>query len=209
MTTLHEAPSVALHADDPLTLAGIATHLAQRRFVVTDGTEGGDDVAVVVADALDGRVQQLIHRLHRKGVDGVLLVVAHLDDHALFSAIEAGVTGVLRREDATQERLVAAIEDVRAGHGVMSPDLVGRVVGQVRQLHQQVLEPRGMHVAGLSEREVDVLRLVADGLSTSEIAEKLAYSERTIKNIIQGVTTRLQLRNRAHAVAYALRHGFI
>lgn len=209
MTTLHEAPNVALHTDDPITHAGIATHLAQHRFVVTDGSKGGDDVAVVVADVVDGRVQQLIRRVHRSGVDGVVLVVSHLDDQTLFAAIEAGVSGVLRREEATPQRLAAAINDAKAGHGVMPPDLVGRLIGQVRHLHEQVLEPRGMHLAGLSEREIDVLRLVADGLSTSEIAKKLAYSDRTIKNIIQGVTTRLQLRNRSHAVAYALRHGLI
>jgi DNA-binding NarL/FixJ family response regulator len=54
-----------------------------------------------------------------------------------------------------------------------------------------------------------VLRLVADGLDTHQIAEKLAYSERTIKNVLYGVMSRLQLRNRAHAVAYALREGYI
>ena len=63
--------------------------------------------------------------------------------------------------------------------------------------------------AGLAPREVEVLRLLADGLDTSEIARKLAYSERTVKNVVHDVTTRLQLRNRSHAVAYALREGLI
>jgi DNA-binding CsgD family transcriptional regulator len=54
-----------------------------------------------------------------------------------------------------------------------------------------------------------VLRLVADGLDTSEIAERLSYSERTIKNIIHDVTTRFHLRNRSHAVAFAVRQGLI
>jgi DNA-binding NarL/FixJ family response regulator len=56
---------------------------------------------------------------------------------------------------------------------------------------------------------VEVLRLVADGLDTSEIARQLAYSERTVKNVLHDVTSRLQLRNRSQAVAYALRQGFI
>jgi DNA-binding NarL/FixJ family response regulator len=63
--------------------------------------------------------------------------------------------------------------------------------------------------AGLTEREIEVLRLVADGFDTSEIAGSLAYSERTIKNIIHDVTARLNLRNRSHAVAYAVRQGLI
>jgi DNA-binding NarL/FixJ family response regulator len=62
---------------------------------------------------------------------------------------------------------------------------------------------------GLTQRELRVLRLLADGCSTSEIARELCYSERTIKNAIQAMTARLQLRNRSHAVAYALRQGLI
>ncbi|SDZ07167.1 regulatory protein, luxR family [Saccharopolyspora shandongensis] len=61
----------------------------------------------------------------------------------------------------------------------------------------------------LTEREVDVLRLMADGWCTAEIAGGLGYSERTVKNALSSVTSRLKLRNRAHAVAYALRAGII
>jgi DNA-binding NarL/FixJ family response regulator len=61
----------------------------------------------------------------------------------------------------------------------------------------------------LTGREIAVLRLVADGLDTGEIAQTLSYSERTIKNVLHDITTRLHLRNRAHAVAYALREGLI
>ncbi|MPZ74787.1 MAG: DNA-binding response regulator, partial [Nitriliruptorales bacterium] len=61
----------------------------------------------------------------------------------------------------------------------------------------------------LTKREIDVLRLVADGKDTTEIAHELAFSERTIKNVIHDVTMRLNLRNRTHAVAYALRQGLI
>ena len=68
---------------------------------------------------------------------------------------------------------------------------------------------RGLGLNGLTDRENTVLRLVADGLSTREIASQLAYSERTIKTVMQDLTTRLYLRNRAHAVAYAVRNGWI
>jgi len=72
-----------------------------------------------------------------------------------------------------------------------------------------VLENRGATTSGFSIREVDVLRLMADGLDTHQIGKELGYSERTIKNIIYTFTTRVRLRNRSHAVFYAMRAGVI
>ncbi|MGI8751354.1 MAG: helix-turn-helix domain-containing protein [Acidimicrobiales bacterium] len=77
------------------------------------------------------------------------------------------------------------------------------------RLQRQVLAPRGLSLSGLSDREVDILRLLADGWDTAAIAVKLSYSERTVKQAIHDITTRLQLRNRTHAVAYAVRQGLI
>ena len=96
-----------------------------------------------------------------------------------------------------------------SGEGSVPPDLLGRLLEQVGRLQRHVLGPRGIMFTGLAPREVDVLRLLADGLDTAEIARRLAYSERTVKNVVHDVTTRLQLRNRSHAVAYALREGLI
>jgi DNA-binding CsgD family transcriptional regulator len=76
-------------------------------------------------------------------------------------------------------------------------------------LQQTVLAPRGLTASGLDAREVDVLRLIADGLDTAEIADRMKYSERTVKNILYAMMTRLNLRNRSHAVAYAMRSGII
>jgi DNA-binding NarL/FixJ family response regulator len=72
-----------------------------------------------------------------------------------------------------------------------------------------VLSPRGLTFTGLTEREVSVVRLLAEGYDTAEIARRLYYSERTVKNIIHDITSRLELRNRTHAVAYAIREGLI
>lgn len=74
-------------------------------------------------------------------------------------------------------------------------------------VERDVLGPLGLTASGLETREVDVLRLLAEGLETTEIAQKLNYSERTIKSIVSVMMNRLGLRNRTHAVAYALRTG--
>lgn len=97
----------------------------------------------------------------------------------------------------------------RGRGGALPPDLLGRLLNRVARLQRQVLEPRGLHLTGITSRETDVLRLVASGLSTQEIADQLCYSQRTVKSILHDVTNRFQLRNRSHAVAYAMREGLI
>jgi DNA-binding NarL/FixJ family response regulator len=87
--------------------------------------------------------------------------------------------------------------------------MLGKLLDQVARLQRHVLAPRGISITGLSAREATVLGLVADGLDTREIATKLSYSERTVKNVLHDVTNRFQLRNRVHAVAYALREGLL
>lgn len=77
----------------------------------------------------------------------------------------------------------------------------------IKAVQRDVLAPLGLTTSGLEAREVDVLRLLADGFDTTEIARKLNYSERTIKNIVSVMMNRLGLRNRTHAVAFALRTG--
>jgi DNA-binding NarL/FixJ family response regulator len=136
-------------------------------------------------------------------------VVTQLDDGGLISALEAGACGLLRREEATTERLVQVVQSAAQGDGSVPPDLLGRLLNQIGKLQRQVLAPRGITMSGLTEREIEVLRLVAEGWDTAEIANRLSYSERTIKNIIHDITARLCLRNRTHAVAYAVREGLI
>jgi DNA-binding NarL/FixJ family response regulator len=96
-----------------------------------------------------------------------------------------------------------------AGHGDLPPELLRQLLDHLAGLNRQVLGPHGYSFSGLTERERTVLQLLADGLSTREVALKLCYSERTIKTVIQDLTMRLQLRNRTQAVAYALRQGWI
>jgi DNA-binding NarL/FixJ family response regulator len=202
---------VCVTAPDPLSRAGTISQLrAANDVVLADEDEiRGGGVALVVADEVDVETTRTIRGLRRRGVDRIALLVGRLDDKGLLAAVEAGVGGVIRRSDATPHNLLSAIRAVAAGEGMLPPDLLGRLLDQVGQLQRQVLAPRGLTFSGLTERELSVLRLLADGHDTAEVGRQLFYSERTVKNIVHDVTSRLDLRNRTHAVAYALRQGLI
>jgi DNA-binding NarL/FixJ family response regulator len=202
---------IFVYARDPITEAGIAAALRDSaQLKVLDETDlDHAQVAVVAADEVDDETLRVIKAIQRSSSPRVLLVAARLDDGGVVAAVEAGACGLLRRSEATPDTLVRAVVAAAQGDGMVPPDLLGRLLSQMGRLQRHVLGPRGFTFSGLSERELGVLRLVADGLDTSEIAEQLSYSERTIKNIIHDITTRLQLRNRAHAVAFAMRHGLI
>ena len=147
--------------------------------------------------------------LRRRGAEHVVVVAARMDDAALLAAAEVGASGVLRRSQVTPQSLLACIRAAAAGDGSLPPDLLGRLLGQVGRLQRQVLAPRGLTFSGLTDREVKVLQLLAEGLDTAEVGRRLFLSERTVKNVVHDVTSRLNLRNRTHAVAYALREGLI
>jgi len=166
-------------------------------------------VAVVVAEGVDDAVLRVLRAIQRGGIPRTVLVASLLDDASVVCAAEAGVSALVRRTEATPDRLAQVVVKVAAGEAEMPSDLLASLLGQVGKLQRQVLGPRGLTFSGLSEREIQVLRLVADGYDTAEIARRLCFSERTIKSILHDVTTRLQLRNRAHAVAYAVREGLI
>jgi len=200
-----------VHGSDPISRAGVISQLRARPEIrlVQEMEVDEAAVAVVVTDVLDDDTARTMRALRRGDLPRLLLVATVLDEAALVVAAEIGVGGLLRRIDATPEALVRTIARVAAGDGEIPADLLGRLMEQLGRLQRQVLAPRGLTFTGLSPREVDVLRLVADGLDTGEIAEQLSYSERTVKNVLHELTTRLQLRNRSHAVAYAVREGLI
>ncbi|MFB6951243.1 response regulator transcription factor [Streptomyces niveus] len=203
--------SVAVQAPDPISLAGITSQLRPRPqvTVTTWDAEAPPQVALVVVDTIDEEALKTLRRIQRTTDCRTVLVTTDIDEQKLVSAAECGVAGVVRRSEATPEHLVHVISTVARGEGHIPSDLLGRLLEEVGRLQGQVLGPRGLHFTGLAAREADVLRLVAEGYDTADIATKLAYSERTIKNVLHAVMTRLQLRNRAHAVAYAVRQGLI
>ncbi len=197
--------------EDAILETGVAAHLRSRpNILVVDNADiDSAEVAVVIVESLDDSSGHMVRRVLRNGCPRVVLVVPDVDDAGLMKAVEAGVSGVLRRRETTPEQLEAAVVAAAQGAGMMAPDLLRRLMVQTSRLQRHILAPHGFGPSGISDRELDVLRLLADGFGTAEIANKLAYSERTIKSIIHGLTSRLNLRNRLHAVAYAMRAGLI
>ena len=209
--TVVDRVRVDLRAWDPISQAGVASQLRPRpevRLVDRDEAEAAN-VVVVVVDSVDDEVLGALRQIQRTGSARGVLVVTSIDEQQLVKAAECGFVGVLRRSEATPERLVQVIGAVARGEGHVPADLLGSLLEQVGRLQGEVLGPRGLNLTGLTAREIEVLRLVAEGYDTADIALKLAYSDRTIKNVLHSVMTRLNLRNRSHAVAYALRQGLI
>ncbi|TAM82294.1 MAG: response regulator transcription factor [Jatrophihabitans sp.] len=206
-----ERVPVYIHAQDPISEAGVCSALRPRPElrVVRSEDIGEARVALVVVDSVDEEAVRVMRAVQRQGPSRVVLVASTLDDGGLVAAVEAGVIGLVRRSEATPERLARVIERAAGGEGSVPSDLLGRLLTQVGSLQRQVLVPRGLTFSGLAAREVEVLRLVADGYDTAEISSKLGYSERTVKTVLHDVNSRLQLRNRCHAVAYAVREGLI
>jgi DNA-binding NarL/FixJ family response regulator len=202
---------VFVYADDPVSQAGLEQLLRTRSdmHVVACGQIDDARVAVVGCEEIDDPTLRTIAGIQRDGCPHVIVVVTHLDEDGVLAAAEAGTLGMLRRQEATPERLASVVAHVATGETSVPPDLVGRLLGAVRRLRRAAPFDAVPAAPALDERERSILRLLAEGRDTAEIATTLCYSERTVKGVIHGLTTRLQLRNRSHAVAFALRNELI
>ncbi|WP_410604725.1 helix-turn-helix transcriptional regulator [Amycolatopsis sp. lyj-90] len=205
-----EAVRVAVRAADAITHTGLTSFLRTRpELLVVDIDELTErDVLVVQVGRMTPRVVAGLREESRAGIVKVLLA-GEIRENDVLSAVECRVVAVLPQTRTSTDRLVETIVSAASGRGLLPPDLLGQLLGNIRRLQHDVLSPRGLSSAGLTTREVDVLRLMADGCDTGEIADKLCYSERTVKNVIYELTKRLNLRNRPHAVAYAMQAGVI
>ncbi|MFC8130944.1 LuxR C-terminal-related transcriptional regulator [Streptomyces sp. NPDC057302] len=199
---------VAVSAPDPISREGVISQLRRHPEVELDGDSEPVSVALLVEDTLDEAALARLRRAVRSEGARAVLVAGTVREHELLEVIECGVGAIVWRHEATAQRLVQAVLTTARGGGDLPADLLGQLIGQVGRLHRGSADLQGSFLS-FTKREVDVVRLVAEGFDTSEIAMKLSYSERTVKNVMHGLTTRLHLRNRAHVVAYALREGYI
>jgi DNA-binding NarL/FixJ family response regulator len=136
----------------------------------------------------------------------VIACTSDCGEDSVVAAVEAGAVGYLRKETLTQDVLQAALQAAEGGAAIMAPDLLGAM------LHGAPVEADGgprFTTQRLTEREQRVLALIAEGYPTREVAQQLCYSERTVKNVLHDVVTKLNVRSRSQAVAHAVRDGLI
>ncbi|WP_255276207.1 response regulator [Actinomadura madurae] len=137
-----------------------------------------------------------------------VLVLTTFDlDEYVYEALGAGASGFLLK-DASAADLVTGVRVVAAGDALLAPSITRRLIGDFarRRRHQR---PSPKATAGLTPRELDVLRLIARGLSNAEIAAELVLAEQTVKTHVGHVLTKLMLRDRTQAVVYAYENGLV
>jgi DNA-binding NarL/FixJ family response regulator len=209
----HAEPTRVLVVDDhPMWREGVARDLAESGFAVV-GTAGDGEQALRVAAAT--RPQVVLLDLNLPGPSGadlirrlltlslrVLVLSASGERQDVLDAVTAGATGYLVKS-ARLEDLVAAVRATADGEAVFTPGLAGLVLGEYRRIATGT-EP---DTPRLTARETEVLRLVAKGLTYPEIAGRLVLSPRTVQNHVRNTLTKLQLRNKAQLVRYALEQG--
>jgi DNA-binding NarL/FixJ family response regulator len=214
--------------DHPIWRHGAARDLAEAGYDVV-GTAGDGAQALRVAAAT--RPQVVLLDLHLPDLPGaevtrrlrvadasvrVLVLSASGERQDVLDAVTAGASGYLLKSAQLAE-LVAAVRATAAGQATFTPGLAGLVLGEYRRLAAPAGQPRaapsGPPASGpasppaLTDRETEILRLVAKGLTYPQIAARLTLSTRTVQNHVQNTLSKLQLHNKAQLVRYALERG--
>jgi DNA-binding NarL/FixJ family response regulator len=209
-------PTVMVVDDHPIWRDAVARDLADDGFNVVATAEGvaaarrraavvKPDVVVMDMRLGDGDgVQATTEVLEVSPSTRVLVLSASDEREDVLEAVKAGATGYLVKS-ASKAELADAVRATAAGRAVFTPSLAGLVLGEYRRIAQ---DPRsGPATPSLTERETEVLRFVAKGLSARQIAEKLSLSHRTVENHVQATFRKLQVANRLELTRYAIEHG--
>ncbi len=214
---MSEALRVMVVDDHPMWREGVARDLTEAGLHVV-ATAGDGDTAirrfpaarpdVVVLDLQipepDG-VAVTAEVVRRDPAVRVLILSASGEQQDVLEAVKAGATGYLVKS-ASREELLDAVRRVAAGDTVFTPGLAGLVLGEYRRLSDAPATDRD-DAPRLTDRETEVLRLVAKGLSYKQIADRLVLSHRTVQNHVQNTLRKLQLHNRVQLVRYAISRG--
>jgi DNA-binding NarL/FixJ family response regulator len=212
----------AVIADDQaLVRTGFGMILAADGIEVTaEAADGAEALAAVRRTRpdvvlMDIRMPQMdgieaTRRILADGPDGtrVIILTTYDLDHYVYAALTAGASGFLLK-DVSPEHLVAAVRLVQSGDALLAPAITRRLIERFAQREED--RPTGLHrdLSGLTPRELEVLRLLATGLSNAELADRLLLSPTTIKTHIGRILSKLDLRDRVQAVVLAYETGLV
>ncbi|MFX0591783.1 response regulator [Melissospora conviva] len=213
---------------EPIRIMVVDDHPMWREGVARDLTEAGHHVVATTGEgrqavriAAAARPEVVVLDLQLPDIDGVevvrglrevlpqvrvLMLSASGEQQSVLDAVKAGATGYLLKSAAPAEFL-AAVGRTAAGEAVFTPGLAGLVLGEYRRLAAAPAPAQGSAAPELTERETEVLRMVAKGLSYKGIAERLGLSHRTVQNHVQNTLGKLQLHNRVELTRYAIEQG--
>lgn len=214
---------VVLVDDQQLVAAGLAMVIAAQTDMVVAGQagDGAEAVAVVartpadvvlmdvrmpVLDGIEATRQILTDAdVAGRAAPKIVMLTTYDVDEYLLTAIQAGASGFLLK-NAPPEDLLAAIRTVHSGDAVIAPSATRRLLGHVANGGPTVPDPR---LECLTERETEVLELIAQGLSNAEISARLYLSETTVKTHVRHLLAKLRLRDRVQAVVFAYESGLV
>jgi DNA-binding NarL/FixJ family response regulator len=221
MTAPHSSVRVVVADDHEVVRAGFAALLdTQPDFTVLGIASDGAE-AVQISREL--RPDVILMDVRMPGTDGIeatrqltgtaggprviILTTFDLDEY-VYDALCAGASGFLLK-DVTAERLFDAVRVVAAGEALLAPTVTRRLISEFARLRPAAPAPSAAAVAGLTARETEVLRLLAEGLSNLELAGRLVITEETVKTHVSRVLHKLALRDRAQAVVLAYESGLV
>ncbi|HEV2774487.1 MAG TPA: response regulator transcription factor [Solirubrobacteraceae bacterium] len=213
--------SVLIADDEPLVRAGLRTILEPETdlVVVADAADGRDALAkalsqrpdVVLMDVrmprMDGleATERILQTTGEAGPRIIVLTTFDLDDY-LYGALRVGASGFLLK-NAPPEQIVEAIRVVSAGEALLAPSITRRVIHEFARRSPRRDPPAA--IAELTARELETLKLVAQGLSNTEIAAQLIVTEATVKSHVGRILMKLNLRDRVQAVVLAYETGLV
>ncbi|MBF6140672.1 response regulator transcription factor [Nocardia farcinica] len=204
--------------DHPMWRDGVSRDLGEAGFTVAATADGVGSATrraaavrptVVLMDMQlpDGNGAQATAEVLRVSPDSrVLVLSASAERDDVLEAIKAGASGYLVKSASAAE-LIEAVRATAAGQPVFTPGLAGLVLGEYRRMASAPARPDEPHRPALTERETEVLRMVAKGLSAKKIAARLGLSHRTVENHVQATLRKLQLANRVELTRYAIEQG--
>ncbi|GFM20577.1 two-component system response regulator [Mycobacterium sp. PO1] len=204
--------------DHPIWRDAVARDLADDGFDVVATADGVASArrraAVVLPDVVlmdmrlvDGGGAQATAEVLAVSPSSKVLVLSASDEREdVLEAVKAGATGYLVKSASKQE-LDDAVRATAQGRAVFTPGLAGLVLGEYRRIARDSASPSGPPVPSLTERETEILRFVAKGLTAKQIAERLSLSHRTVENHVQATFRKLQVGNRVELARYAIEHG--